>query len=92
MESAEEKQFVLYDGSANDPAELVALQSVPFCCKRIPRVEDSIPYKFEKAAVKLVRTRFRYDIDRAGGVISILSGDRAGFDFELLHCVGKWQW
>ena len=41
--------------------------------------------------MKLIRSRFRHDVDSACSVISILSGYRTGFYFEFLQRVGEWQ-
>src|SRR5262249_23737706 len=55
--SAKEEQLVLHDGPAERSSKLVSLQRVAFGRKEISRVENSIPYKFKRIAVKVVRTR-----------------------------------
>ena len=77
LESAEEEELVLHDRSAHRAAVLVALQRIPRRCKRIPRVEDSIPHEFKKVSVKLVRSGFRHKADFTGGFSTLLCADVA---------------
>src|SRR5207247_9512281 len=88
---AKEEQLVLYDRHAERSTKLVSLQRVPFRRKEVSRVKNSIPYKFKRIAMKVVRTRLGDDVHIRRCVHAILRLQRAGFDFEFLYGVRERQ-
>src|SRR6516164_7999781 len=68
---------------------LIALQRIPCCGKEVSRVKIAIAQELEKVAVIFIRARFNNRVDGRGGMIPVLCGQRAGFDFKLLQGVRK---
>jgi len=92
--AGEEKQLVSEPGqgrTADRCAELVALQSIASGGEIVPRIEISVAEKFESVAVIIVCARLGDCVDSRGRVKSIFGRESAGFDFELLERIGKWQ-
>ena len=89
--SAEEEEFTLHDGSTDDSAKLITLESIALERECIASIEDFVSHEFKKAAVKFIRTGLRYDIDGARRMLSVLCRHGTGFNFELLQRIRKWQ-
>src|SRR6185369_9217759 len=87
--SAEEKQPVLQDGTADCASELVALQSTAGGCKIVSCVEEIITKEVKRVSVKLIRSGFGHGAYRCA--FAVLRRQSARFYFEFLEGVGKWQ-
>src|ERR1700743_2821845 len=87
----EEEELVLPDRASEGSAELVPFERVPRRREEIPCVEIPVSDKFKSIAVKFIGAGPGNYVYRARGVLSILGGQSAGFDLELLYGVREGQ-
>src|SRR5207244_270278 len=83
--AAEKEQLVFLDRTADNSAELVALQRVAGSREEVAGVKDSVSQKFEQVAVKLIRAGLGDGIDCRRSVNTILRREGAGFHLEFLQ-------
>ena len=91
MIAGEEKQFIFYDRSAYDSAELVALQSVALEGEEVARVQSAVAEELEQIAMKLVGAGLRDGVHRGAGVKAVLRLQHTGFHLELLQSIRERQ-
>src|SRR5438128_929936 len=72
--AGEEKQFILFDGTTDRPAILVAFQTVPRWREEIPGIERIVPDKLEQRTVEVVGARAGNGIYSTPGMKPVLSG------------------
>ena len=80
----EDKRLVLAHGSADGPAELVALERWGRCAvKKVARIESVVAHEFVKGTVHRVRTGLSHDGDLRSGTLAILGavGIAQGVEF-----------
>src|SRR5205085_12111364 len=87
-----EKCFVLDDGSSHGCSELILAErwGNTGWSKKILRVKDIIAQKFVNAAMEIIASRFRDDVDygaRFPAEFRIIIGF---CDVEFTHCVHRW--
>src|SRR6185503_21028795 len=90
--AAKEKELVLDDRPAERSAKLMAQQTVvlplavrPDRRKLIGRVEPFVPVELEQVPVDDVGARLRHRIDRSARAHTVVGGESAGRDPELLQ-------
>ena len=95
---AEKEQLVSHNRPTQRAAELVALEPVvrPLAVradrrKRVGRVELVVPRELEGVPREAVRARLRHGVDRRPRFDSVLCGQTAGRDTELLQRVRERQ-
>ena len=76
--AAKEEQFVLDNRTAQDSAELVALQRVALGGKEVARVQRPVAQKLEEIAVEFIRSGLRYRINSRPGICSPRDADLGG--------------
>ena len=84
---SEEKQLVLDDGTSHRTAELVAVEGVVPGSEEIPRIQRTVPQKFEDVAVNVVGAGARHDIHHAAGRVAKLRRKVVRVERELLNRV-----
>src|SRR5207302_4007884 len=90
--AAKQERFVCDDRSAKGAAELIALQRIAPCRKKVPGVHLAVAEEFERTAVELVCAGLHDCVDRPGRVHAAHSRERARLYLELLQSVGKREW
>ena len=94
LKTAEEEELVpetRQNGTADNTAELISLQSIARERKEVAGVQISVPQEFEQIAVIFVGAGFGDGIDRRGRVEPILRRRRAGLHLEFLQSVRERQ-
>src|SRR5262249_42303575 len=77
--SDEEEHFVLHDRSAESAAELIAFQAVLAGRVKILRIQGAVPQELKNIPMEGIRSRFRYGVDCARGMMTVLSGQSIHF-------------
>ena len=83
--ATKEKQFVLYDRSANHASKLIPFQTVVGKRVGVSGIHRTVAEELKRISVNGIRSRFGDAIYSAGCVMSVLSGYSAGFYFEFLQ-------
>ena len=68
---------------------MIPLERITNGREEVAGVEDSIADELEEVPVKVVGAGLGHDVNRPGTMLSVLRGQSAGLDFELLQRVGK---
>ena len=89
--ASKEKKLVLNDRSADCAAELIAFQRIAAPREKVSGVEFVVTDEFKKISVQIIRARLGDAANGSCRVHSVLRGECAGFDLELLQRVREGQ-
>lgn len=78
--------------SADDAAELVAMDVIGHGCEVIPGVEVAVAQELEGVTMELAAARLGHDVNDCAGALAEFGVVVAGLNAELLKCVGEWEW
>ena len=64
---------------------MISLERVANRGKEVAGIEYAIADELERISMKFIGAGLRHNVYRPGTVLAVLSGQRTGFDFELLQ-------
>ena len=88
---AEEKKFILQNGTTHTSAKLIAFQRILRRGEEVPCVEISVAQEFEDRPMQLVCARSGNDVHDAAAGIAIFGGEVVRLKIEFLNGIRIWE-